>query len=184
VTPHYTHVCGCLAEIQSFLREEFALGIETTSLKLGILRMRGFPHKRGRWALFSWQGLVRQEVGKRFFFSESSLCFSFFWEVIIAGMFFFGQVVFIQSRGREWGRGGGGVVSLPGIGVGGGTLGTFPNPSWDGGEGWEGGPYAILRCMKEHFISSFFLSCVAKTQPNHCFVPNSFFSFLGGKYPI
>ena len=46
-------------------------------------------------------------------------------------------MVFNQSQGLEWGRGGGGVVVGPGMRGHGGAQGTFPYPSRGGGEGGE-----------------------------------------------
>ena len=46
-------------------------------------------------------------------------------------------VVFNQSQGLGWGRGSGGVEEDPGMRGQGGTQGSFPYPSRDGGERGE-----------------------------------------------
>jgi len=74
------------------------------------------------------------------------------------GVLFFlpkSQVVFTQSRGRKCEKGGGSVIWLPGRGRGGVKKGAFPNPSWDGGEGWEEAVHmrsCVTYDTKEHFM--------------------------------
>jgi len=60
-----------------------------------------------------------------------------------------------RSGGEKGGRGGGGVIWGRGGGGGGVKKGAFPNPSWDGGEGWEEAVHmrsCVTYDTKEHFM--------------------------------